>query len=106
MFNPMLAPQSKNSVALLALPKSNDQASITAFCIYDKPISKELDVALGCMESSDKWVVVRMPIDIDIANAFRLIKVPSLIMYNSGNEETARFVGEQNIMDMLSKVAT
>lgn len=99
----------KDSVFAFTLPYQiidNAQSNITAFYIHDKEehTSKELEVALGGMESSDKWVVVRLGIDTDIATAFRVVKIPSLIIYNSNSEETSRVFGAQNIIDMLTKI--
>lgn len=101
--------QIQKSVFTFALPSQiidNSQSNITAFYIHlgSEPTPKELEVALGGMESSDKWVVVRLVIDADIAKAFRVVKVPSLIIYNSQSEETSRVFGSQNIIDMLTKI--
>jgi hypothetical protein len=79
-------------------------SNITAFFVYEHEASKELVVALDSMDASEKWILVKLKIDVDIATAFRCIKVPALILYNGRNEETSRVFGEANIIDLINKV--
>lgn len=81
-----------------------EQANITAVLVHDEDPPKTITVLLDHMKASGKWATIKLPVDQDIAYAFRCIKIPSLIMYNSQNEETARVYGDQNIHDLLHKV--
>ena len=83
---------------------SDPEANITAVLVYDELPQKPVLVLLDHMQGSGKWVTMKFKIDHDIATAFRCIKVPTLIMYNSQREETARVHGDQNIQDLLQKV--
>lgn len=78
--------------------------NITSILVYDQKPSQELVVLLNHMHASEKWVVIKLHVDNDIATSFRVIKVPCLVMYNSQQEETARVFGEQNILDLVQKV--
>ena len=84
-----------------ATPKEN---CVTAAYIYEEPPTKDTVLALDNLESSEKWALLRLEIDQAIANAFRVVKVPTLVMYNSSNEETARVYGTQNIVDLITKI--
>jgi len=83
---------------------TNTNTNITAILVYDQKPSQELVVLLNHMHATEKWVVIKLMIDLDIATSFRVIKVPCLVMYNSKQEETARVFGEQNIQDLVQKV--
>lgn len=85
-------------------PDKPNVSNITAFFVYDTEPSNELEVALSSLDVSDKWVLVKLRIDDAIATAFRCIKIPALIGYNSNQEETSRVFGEANIIDMIARM--
>lgn len=91
-------------VDIYAPGKKSAISNITAFFVYETEASRELSTALDSMDASDKWVLVKLKIDNDIASAFRCIKIPALLMYNNNHEETSRVFGEANIIDMINRV--
>lgn len=83
---------------------NNATANITAIFVHDEEPPKHLSVLMDHMKATGKWATLKLTIDPAIALAFRCIKLPSLLIYNSQNEETARVYGEQNIHDLLQKM--
>lgn len=102
----------QNNIALVQIntqvPKAGDQsgttANITAIFVHDTEPPKHLAVLMDHMKATGRWATLKLTVDPAIALAFRCIKLPSLLIYNSQNEETARVYGEQNIHDLLQKV--
>jgi hypothetical protein len=85
------------------MPKQQSKV-VTVFFIHGEEPDDELASALDSMHSSEHWNVVRLRIDHDIAKAFRVVKIPCLVVYSQENEETARAIGNINIQELITKV--
>lgn len=95
---------------------------LAAFFVYEDEPSSELDAALNLVNPT-RWSLLRLHIDDPIAVSFRVVKLPSLILYDTTNHhgvtnhaagsdeddqqkmvETARVFGTQNIIEMIGRV--
>lgn len=77
---------------------------VTVFFIHDEEPDGSLLSALDTMHACEHWKLVRLRIDKDIATAFRVVKIPCLVVYSHDSEETARAVGTLNIQELITKV--
>lgn len=83
----------------------NAQApNITLVFLSDSEPPKPVSLLLDHMQGTGKWGVALLTIDDAVAKAFRCVKVPALMVYNSKSEETARVYGDQNIHDLLHRI--
>jgi hypothetical protein len=92
---------SNQSPVIDLLQDRSQTASISAFFIHDTPPSKELNDALELVNPK-KWSLMRLTIDDPIAEAFRVVKLPTLILHN-GDGESARVFGDQHIVEMIGR---
>ena len=95
---------------------------LAAFFVYEDEPSTELNQALELVNHA-RWSLLRLQVDDPIAVSFRVVKLPSLILYDkatlpqaskdaqegdvsetAGMVETARVFGEQNIIEMIGRV--
>jgi hypothetical protein len=82
-----------------------DTEPLSAFLIFDEAdgISSRLRTALESINDK-KWSLLQLPVDDPIAVSFRVVKLPSMILYTNAKEENARVFGEQNIIEMIGRV--
>ncbi len=80
--------------------------SVTAVFLFSKKPSPKLREALDALEDAQGWALVENVIDVKKSQAFRVVRVPAMILYNSSGIETARTIGEENIVSMLGKLVS
>jgi hypothetical protein len=80
--------------------------NVTAVFLFSKRPSEELMGALSTIRTTQGWKLVEEKIDVKKANAFRINKIPVLILYNDVGIETARVIGDENIRSTVGKLVS
>lgn len=78
--------------------------AITAVFLFKSAPPKILVEAVRKFNASKRWNVVMEKVDTRKAEAFRISRVPAMLLYNHDGMETARVIGESNIVSTIEKL--
>ena len=72
---------------------------MTAVLLYTDALSAEIEAGLAALPS-----VQRIRADAAVCTAFQVVRIPTLAIYNTSKEETARAFGDLGILELVRQV--